>query len=253
MGSKRICAVLAVLTLAVTMAAAQGQYAPAPQRQDTPVLQPRGGQYPPYSPAQQAPAPQDQAYPPQMGQYPPNVVPEGTSLLVRLTDTLDANKIERGKRFEGKLAEDLISPNGAILIPHNKRVRGHVSGVDRGLHGRMLLSFDQIETNHGWVPLIATVTGVPGEHGVKPEAGSEGEISGRGTTMARTVESTVAGAAIGAVAGGVAAGAHGAAIGAAAGAGLGATAGILTDRDLRLQKNTVLEVRVDRQIVVPQS
>jgi hypothetical protein len=188
-----------------------------------------------------------------MGQYPPNVVPEGSSMLVRLTDTLDSNKIEPGKRFEGKLAEDVISANGAILIPHNKRVRGHVSGVDRGLHGRMLLSFDQIETNHGWVPLIATVTGVPGEHGVKSTAGPEGEISKNTTPMTRTIESTVAGAAIGAVAGGVAAGGHGAAIGAAAGAGLGATAGILTDRDLRLQKNTVLEVRVDRQIVVPQS
>jgi hypothetical protein len=188
-----------------------------------------------------------------MGQYPPNVVPEGTSLLVRLTDTLDINKINPGKRFEGKLAEDVISSTGQVLIPHDKKVRGHVSGVERGLHGRILLSFDQIETRHGWVPLIATVTGVPGEHGVKQQAGPEGEISGRGSTPVRAVETAIAGAAIGAVAGGVAAGAHGAAIGAAAGAGLGATAGILTDRNLKLQKNTVLEVRVDRQMVVPQS
>jgi hypothetical protein len=235
MRNNRFYAVLAALTLvaalAGTAAAQQGQYAP----------------YPPQNPNQ------NQGYGAPMGQYPPNVVPEGTSLLVRLTDTLDINKINQGKRFEGKLAEDVINSTGQVLIPHDKRVRGHVSGVERGLHGRILLSFDQVETRHGWVPLIATVTGVPGEHGVKSQAGPEGEISGRGTTAIRTVETTVAGAAIGAVAGGVAAGAHGAAIGAAAGAGLGATAGILTDRNLKLQKNTVLEVRVDRQMVVPQS
>ena len=242
MRTKRIHAVLAAVALAVTLAAtASAQQSGQYQQQ---------GQYAPYPPA---PQDQKQGYGPQMGQYPPNVVPEGTSLLVRLTDTLDVNKLQPGKRFEGKLAEDLITPTGQILIPHNKRVRGHVSGVDRGLHGRLLLSFDQIETNHGWIPLIATVTGVPGEHGVKAQAGPEGEISSRGVSPVRTVESAVAGAAIGAVAGGAAAGAHGAAIGAAAGAGLGATAGILTDRDLRLQKNTVLEVRVDRQMVVPQS
>ena len=242
MRTKRIYAVLAAVTLAVTLAAT------ASAQQSGQYQQP--GQYAPYPPA-----PQDQnpGYGPQMGQYPPNVVPEGTSLLVRLTDTLDVNKLQPGKRFEGKLAEDVITQTGQVLIPHNKRVRGHVSGIDRGLHGRLLLSFDQIETNHGWIPLIGTVTGVPGEHGVKAQAGPEGEISSRGVSPVRAVESAVAGAAIGAVAGGAAAGAHGAAIGAAAGAGLGATAGMLTDRNLKLQKNTVLEVRVDRQMVVPQS
>jgi hypothetical protein len=242
MGTKRFLTAMAALAFTVTLAGTalaqqSGQY----QQQ---------GQYAPYPPANAGP---NQGYPPQMGQYPPNVVPEGTSLLVRLTDTLDVNKASPGKRFEGKLAEDVIASTGQVLIPHNKRVRGHVSSVDRGLHGRILLSFDQIETNHGWVPLIATVTGVPGEHGVKQQAGPEGEISSRGVSPVRAVESAVAGAAIGAVAGGAAAGAHGAAIGAAAGAGLGATAGILTDRNLKLQKNTVLEVRVDRQMVVPQS
>jgi hypothetical protein len=246
MATNRIYAVLAAWALMAAMASAQqqGQYAPYPPANQ----QGQQGQYAPYPP--QDP---NQGYAQPMGQYPPNVVPEGTSLLVRLTDTLDVNKLQPGKRFEGKLAEDLITPNGQVLIPHDKRVRGHVSGVDRGLHGRLLLSFDQIETRHGWIPLIATVTGVPGEHGVKQQAGPEGEISSRGVSPVRAVESAVAGAAIGAVAGGVAAGAHGAAIGAAAGAGLGATAGILTDRNLRLQKNTVLEVRVDRQMVVPQS
>ena len=184
-------------------------------------------------------------------QYGPNVVPEGTSLLIRLTDTLDSNRIDRGKHFQGKLAEDVMGPNGNVLIPAGHRVKGHVSDVSRGLHGRMLLSFDQIETQHGWIPLIATVTGVPGEHGVKSETGPEGEIERRPVDKQRTIEATAVGAAIGAAAGGAAAGGKGAGIGAAAGAAMGAGAGILTDRDLRLEKNQVLEIKLDRQMIVP--
>lgn len=184
-------------------------------------------------------------------QYGPNVVPEGTSMLIRLTDTLDSNRIDRGKHFQGKLAEDVMGPNGNVLIPAGHRVKGHVSDVSRGLHGRLLLSFDQIETNHGWIPLIATVTGVPGEHGVKSETGPEGEIERRPVDKTRTIEATAVGAAVGAAAGGAAGGGKGAGIGAAAGAGLGAAAGILTDRDLRLEKNQVLEIKLDRQMVVP--
>ena len=190
--------------------------------------------------------------PPAYAQPVPNAVPEGTSLLIRLTDRLDSNKIDRGKHFQAKLAEDVMAPSGVVLIPRGKKVKGHVSDVSRGLHGRMLLSFDQIETNHGWIPIIATLTGVPGEHGVKSEPGPEGEIERRGTDKTRTIESAAVGAAIGAAAGAAAGGGKGAGIGAAAGGALGATAGVLTDRDLRLEKNQVLEIRLDRQMIVPQ-
>ncbi len=179
----------------------------------------------------------------------PNVIPEGTRFLVVLGDKLDTSKLKAGKKFKAALGEDLVAPDGAV-IPRGKKVAGHVSSVERGFHARLLLSFDQIETQHGWVPLAATVTGVPGEHGAK-NTGSEGEIARKGVDKTRAVESAAAGAAVGAVGGTLAAGPHGAIVGAAVGGAAGLGAGMLTDRDLTLQKGTQLELRLDRQLMVP--
>ncbi len=180
----------------------------------------------------------------------PDAIPQGTRFLTVLDDKLETNKAKPGKKFKLKLAEDLIAPNGDS-IPRGKKIKGHVSSVDRGLHGRILLSFDQIETRHGWVPLVATVTAVPAEHGVEEQTGAEGEISRRGVNKRRAVEAAAIGAGVGAITGAVVGGGKGAAIGAAAGAGVGLGAGILTDRDLKLDKGTQLELRLDRQLVLP--
>jgi|SRR5678815_1428562 hypothetical protein len=177
-----------------------------------------------------------------------NSLPEGTTFLVRLEDRLDTNKLQQGKRFKVKLGEDLIAPNGAT-ISRGKKIKGHVSAVENGLHAGMLLSFDEIETNHGWVPLVATITGVPGEHAAKTD--EEGDIQRKGMNKKRMIETAAVGAGIGAIGGAAAGGGKGAGIGAGAGAGLGALAGVLTDRNLRLEKGTTLEVRLDRQLQVP--
>ena len=140
----------------------------------------------------------------------PNAIPEGTRFIATLEDKLDTKKISPGKKFKMKLAEDLTAPNGQV-IPRGKKIKGHVSSVERGFRGRILLSFDEIETKHGWVPLIATVTGVPGEHGVTPATGNEGEIERRGTDKRRAIEAAGVGAAVGAIAGAVAGGGKGAA------------------------------------------
>jgi hypothetical protein len=180
----------------------------------------------------------------------PNAVPEGTRFVALLDDKLDTAKVERGKRFKAKLGEDLVAPNGA-MIPRGKKIKGHVSDVEGGYHARLLLSFDQIETQHGWVPIVATVTGVPGEHAVKQDMGKEGEIERRGVDKRRAVESTAIGAGVGAVTGTVAGGGKGAVIGAGVGGAAGLGAGILTDRNLKLDKGTQLELRLDRQLIVP--
>lgn len=180
---------------------------------------------------------------------PPNAVPEGTTFLVRLEDRLDTTKLKQGQHFKAKLAEDLMAANGSV-IPRGKKIRGHVSSIEQGLHTRILLSFNEIETNHGWVPLIATVTGVPGEHGVKT-SDSEGEIERKGMSKKHEIEAIAVGAAIGSVAGAAAGGGKGAGIGAGAGAGVGALAGLLTDHNLRLDKGTTLEVRLDHALQIP--
>jgi hypothetical protein len=181
----------------------------------------------------------------------PNFIAEGTRFLVRMDDTLDTNKIKPGKSFKVKLAEDLVAPNGTV-IPAGKKIRGHVSDVERGFHGRMMLAFDEIETRHGWRPLVAYVSDVPGERGTKTVS-EEGEIERKGRSKQRTVEEAAAGAAIGATAGMIGGGGRGAAIGAGAGAGAGIAAGLLLDRDLKLQKGQQLELRLDRPLQVPQA
>ena len=188
----------------------------------------------------------------QSSQYSPsdNSIPDGTRFLIRLNDKLDTAKVKPGKKFQAKLSEDLTAADGST-IPAGKKIKGHVSSVDRGLHARLLLSFDEIETRHGWRPLIATVTGVPGEHAVTQETGPEGEIQKRGADKRRVLEGAAVGAAVGATAGAVTAGAHGAIIGAVAGGALGGGAGLLTNRDLSLDKGTELEVRLDRPLQVP--
>ncbi len=178
----------------------------------------------------------------------PNWIAEGTRFIIRLDDSLDTKKLKPGKHFKAKLAEDLQAPNGET-IPRGKKIKGHVSSVDRGLHGRVLLSFDEIETRHGWMPLAATVSDVPGEHSFK--TGNEGEIERKGVSKKRVIETAAAGAGVGAVAGGATAGAHGAIIGAGAGAAVGAGAGLLTDRDFKLDKGQQLELRLDRPLQVP--
>ncbi len=180
---------------------------------------------------------------------PANIIPAGTRFMIRLNDNLDTGKLKLGKRFQAKLAEDLAAPGGA-RIARGKKVKGHVSAVEGGFHARLLLSFDEIETQHGWMPLVATVTGVPGEHGIKPPD-SEGEIERKGPRKGRMIESAAIGAGVGALGGVAAGGSHGAAIGAGVGGGAGLGAGLLTDRNLKLSKGQMLEVRLDRPLQVP--
>src|SRR5207248_10988867 len=47
----------------------------------------------------------------------PNVVQEGSTMIVRLDDTLDTRKLQPGKHFKAKLAEDMVGPTGAGLVP----------------------------------------------------------------------------------------------------------------------------------------
>jgi len=179
-----------------------------------------------------------------------SAIPEGTRFVVRLKDKLDTNKAEPGKKFKAELMEDLVAPNG-LTIPRGKKLKGHVSSVDHGYHARLLLSFDQIDTEHGAMPIAATVTSVPGEHAVKQETGPEGEISRPGVDKRRAIEGAAIGAGVGAATGAAAGGGKGAAIGAAAGAGAGLGASFLFGRNITLQKGQQLELRLDRPLTVP--
>jgi hypothetical protein len=179
---------------------------------------------------------------------PPRTIPDGTKFLIRLEDKLDAARVQPGRRFKAKLLEDLVGPDETRIL-RDSRIKGHISSVGNGFHPRLLLSFDEIETERGWVPLIATLTDVPGERGLKvPD--EEGEIEREGNRR-REAESAGVGAGVGAVGGAAAGGGKGAAIGAGIGAAAGVVEGLFSDRRLELLKGTTLELRLDRPLQVP--
>lgn len=180
---------------------------------------------------------------------PANAVTQGTILLIQLSDRLDTHTAKAGDRFQARLADALTAANGQSIDP-GKRIRGHISAVEPGLRRRLLLSFDQIETSHGWVPLIATVTGVPGEHGLS-QIGEEGEIGRKGMSKEQIAEAVVVGAGEGAEQGARSGGKRGAATGAGSGAADGAMSAFESGHDLVLEKGTALEIRLDRNLSIP--
>ena len=181
-------------------------------------------------------------------QAPPNAVVQGTVALIQLSDRIDTSRVKAGDRFRARLAEPLTAEDGENL-PQGAKIKGHVSSVIPGFRTRILLSFDQIETSRGWVPLIATVTGVPGEHGMR-SVGEEGEIGRKGMTKEEIAEAVVVGAGRGAAEGERAGGKKGAAQGAGAGAADAAYSALESGHDLILDKDTALEIRLDRNLLV---
>lgn len=179
---------------------------------------------------------------------PANVVSQGTVFLIQLTDRLDTHTVKAGDHFQARLAEPLVATGGAT-IESGRKIKGHISAVEPGLRTRLLLSFDEIDTGHGWAPLIATVTGVPGEHGLK-QIGDEGEIGRKGMTKEQIAEAVVVGAGEGAADGMHNGGKRAAATGAGMGAANAAFSAIESGHDLVLDKGTALEIRLDRNLTL---
>src|ERR1700724_1949167 len=179
---------------------------------------------------------------------PPSDIPQGTICLIQLSDQLDTRTVKAGNHFHARLAETLASEDGHT-IESGRKIKGHVSAVIPGFRTRMILSFDEIETARGWVPLIATVTGVPGEHGLR-QIGEEGEIGRQGMTKEQIAEAIVVGAGKGAAAGERTGGNRAAAAGAGSGAAEGAVSAFESGHDLILESGTALEIRLDRNLAV---
>ena len=179
---------------------------------------------------------------------PSNVVPQGTVLLIQLTDRIDTHNVRTGDPFHARLAEPVTTANG-MTIEEGRKIKGHISAIEPGLRTRLLLSFDEIDTGRGWKPLLATVTGVPGEHGMS-QVGEEGEIGRKGMTREQVAEAVVVGAGEGAEAGWKSGNKKAAAQGAGEGAANGAFNALESSHDLVLDKGTALEIRLDRNLTL---
>jgi hypothetical protein len=131
------------------------------------------------------------------------VVP-GTRFLVKLEEGLNTETSRRNNRFKVRTLEPLEAGSG-IYLPAGAEIVGHISRVESaGIAGRarIWLTFDDIRTNFGPLPIVAEVVAVPGDHSVKSGGPQqEGLIEGRMSTQQAAGEAAAAGAAMGAVKG----------------------------------------------------
>jgi hypothetical protein len=97
-------------------------------------------------------------------------VAPGTKFLVRLEDELGTKGIQENAKFKVKTLEPLEAGSG-IYLPSGAEIRGHISHVEpAGVAGRakLWLTFDEIHTKFGSLPIVAEVVSVPGDHSVTP-------------------------------------------------------------------------------------
>jgi hypothetical protein len=177
-------------------------------------------------------------------------VAPGTKFLVSLEDNLGSKGTAERAKFKVKTLEPLEAGSG-IYLPSGAEIEGHVSHVESaGTTGRarIWLTFDEIHTKFGRLPIVAEVVSVPGEHSVKNKPGQEGLIEGRSSTQEGAAQAAAAGAALGAVKGVKDKDKKEAAEGAA----LGAITAYLVEsgrgHELDLQKGVKLELELERAL-----
>lgn len=130
------------------------------------------------------------------------VVP-GTRFLVILQQEMNTKELRTNQEFRVRTLEPLEAGSG-IYLPAGAEIRGHVSRVESaGMTGRakMWLTFDEIRTKFGKLPIVAEVMSVPGDHSIRSGPMQEGVIEGRGGTQKDAAQAAAAGAAMGAVKG----------------------------------------------------
>jgi hypothetical protein len=131
-------------------------------------------------------------------------VAPSTKFLVRLEENLNTKGNKDNDRFVVRTLEPLEAGSG-IYLPAGAEIHGHISHVEQaGVTGRakLWLTFDDIRTKFGELPIVAEVTGVPGDHTVRlggPK--KEGLIEGRSDTQQDAAEAAAMAAALGAVKG----------------------------------------------------
>lgn len=164
-------------------------------------------------------------------------IPSGTTMTVRLVDSVDSEKNEIGDTFHATLHIPL-AVNGDVVIPSGSDVGGHIVDVKSAgkFAGQSLLILQ-----------LDSISAGGNAYSVRTDQyKKEGSSRGKDTAI-----KTGAGAGIGAVIGALAGGGKGAAIGAAAGGGLGAGSQALRHgQQVKLPSETVLTFTLQAPLTV---
>jgi len=164
-------------------------------------------------------------------------VPAGTTLMVRMIDSVNSDKNHVGDRFRASLEQDL-DVNGVVVAPKGADVYGRLAEAKEAGHfegkSQLKLELTDILINSRLQPILS------GDY----------EVSGssRGANTAKKVGiGAVAGTVIGAIAGG----GKGAAIGAGVGAGAGAAVQVMTKGEqVHVPSETLLDFRIEQPFTV---
>lgn len=164
-------------------------------------------------------------------------IPSGTTLAVRLVDTIDTETSQQGQTFHATL-DSPLAYEGEVVIPAGYDVEGHVVEVKSAGKfagkSQLVLELDRMSVG-GKSYNIQTDQ-------YKREGSSRG---------VNTAEKVGAGAGIGAIIGAIAGGGKGAAIGAAAGGGLGGGIQAATKgQQIKLPSETVLNFTLQAPLTV---
>jgi hypothetical protein len=164
-------------------------------------------------------------------------IPSGTTLPIRVTQTLDSASTQEGDRFSGAVATDIVQ-DGMLVIPRGAAVSGRVTEVHEAAHfkGSSLLTVELTGvTVHGQNIALST---------------SPYSVEGKGRGKNTAVKTGV-GAAAGALLGGIFGGGKGAAIGAAAGGGTGAGINAVTrGEQVQIPSESVVRFSLTNSIAV---
>ena len=164
-------------------------------------------------------------------------IPSGTTLAVRLVDTIDSETSQQGQTFHATL-DSPLAVDGETAIPSGYDVEGHIVSVQSAgkFAGQSLLvlQLDRISA------------------GGKAYNIQTDQYSRKATSRGKnTAEKVGAGAGIGAIIGAIAGGGKGAAIGAAAGGGLGGGVQAATKgQQIKLPSETVLNFTLQAPVTV---
>ncbi len=164
-------------------------------------------------------------------------IPSGTTLAVRLVDTIDSETSQQGQTFHATL-DSPLAVDGDVVIPSGYDVEGHLVEVRSAgkFAGQSVvaLQLDRISSGGKYYSLQTD------------QYRRQGSSRGK-----NTAEKVGAGAGIGAIIGAIAGGGKGAAIGAAAGGGLGGGVQAATKgQQIKLPSETVLNFTLQAPLTV---
>ena len=166
------------------------------------------------------------------------IVPAGTTIAIRMIDSVDSATNQVGDQFHASLESDLMV-NNLVIAPKGSDVYGKLEQVQ---------SAGSIK---GQSQLQLGLTGIRINGAIVPITTGDYEVAGasRGKQSAERIGG---GAALGAIIGAIAGGGKGAAIGAGVGAGAGTAVQVLTKgRQVRVPSETVFDFRLQTAFSVP--